>query len=346
MNENIGHNSGGGIKDRLSQLWGGLISRCTQLVQTAREVPDFIDDEETARKAADLIKLMKAAAKEADLTRKQENEPYAAAKQQVDAFFNIPRESVQEAAAEVERRLSKYLQRKAAREEQERRDRAERERQDAELRFNAAVEAEARASEAAQAAALATLAAKAARADKDACVSGARDARLRAANEVVKARQAKASGNAEAFQAAVNAEQVALAEAKAFDEQAAGLRKLEKEAEEKRKADERAAKEAQREVKSNLGDAQRSQNMADKLDRKADANQAELSRTRGELGSVSSLRTDWVHDGFDRAKIDLEALRQHLPADAIDQAIRSFIRAGGRSLRGTNIFEETTAVVR
>jgi hypothetical protein len=341
----IGHNSGN-IRDRLSQLWSSLIDRCQKLVNTAAEVPEFIDDEETARKAADLIKLMKAAAKEADSTRKQENEPYAAAKQQVDAFFNIPKEAVQQAAQEVERRLAKYLQRKAQREELERRERADRERKEAEDRFNAAVEAEARATEAKQAAALAAVAASAAKADKEGAVARARAARLEAETAASKARAAKAAGDGAAYQDALNEQQLKLAEAKALDEQVAALRKIEREAEERRRTEEKIAREANRDVKINVGEAERSQNMAERLDKKADANQAELSRTRGDLGSVSSLRTDWVHDGFDREKIDLEALRQHLPADAIDQAIRSFIRAGGRTLRGTHIFEQTTAVVR
>lgn len=343
---NIGHNSANSIKDRLSQLWSGLIDRCGQLVRTANEVPEFIDDEETARKAADLIKLMKAAAKEADNTRKQENEPYAAAKQQVDAFFNIPKEAVQTAAQEVERRLAKYLQRKAQREEIERRERAEQERRDAEDRFNAAVEAERRASEAKQQAALAEIASAAAKADKETSINRARQARLEAEQAAIRGRVAKANGDGAGYQSAMNEYNLKMAEAKALDEQVAALRKLEREAEERRKAEEKIAREANRDVKLNVGEAERSQNAAARLEKKADANQAELSRTRGDLGSVSSLRTDWVHDGFDRAELDLEALRQHLPADAIDQAIRSFIRAGGRELRGTRIFEQTTAVVR
>jgi hypothetical protein len=268
----------------LSQLWSNLIDRCTQLVRTAAEVPDFIDDEETARKAADLIKLMKAAAKEADSTRKQENEPYAAAKQQVDAFFNIPREAVQQAATDVERRLQKYLQRKAQREEIERRERADRERQEAEDRFNAAVEAEARATHAAQDAALSAAAATAARADKEQAVSGARSARLDAEAAAGKARAAKLAGNGKAYQDAINEQTVKLAEAKAYDEQANALRKLEREADEKRKADERAAREANREVKINVGEAERSQNMADRLDKKADAKQAETTAREQEAG--------------------------------------------------------------
>jgi len=73
---------------------------------------------------------------------------------------------------------------------------------------------------------------------------------------------------------------------------------------------------------------------------------AELSQTRGEYGSLSSLRTVWTFDGLDRNGIDLEALRQHFPSDGLEKAVRAFIKAGGRDLRGVRIFEATTAVVR
>jgi hypothetical protein len=73
---------------------------------------------------------------------------------------------------------------------------------------------------------------------------------------------------------------------------------------------------------------------------------AELSQTRGEYGSLSSLRTQWVFGDIDRDALDLEALRAHIPTDGLKSAIRSFIKAGGRELSGTRIYEETTAVVR
>lgn len=78
----------------------------------------------------------------------------------------------------------------------------------------------------------------------------------------------------------------------------------------------------------------------------AEVKAAELSRTRGEFGAVSSLRTYWTFDGLDRASLDLEALRAHLPLTGLETAIRSFIRAGGRDLRGTTIYETTEAIVR
>jgi hypothetical protein len=53
-----------------------------------------------------------------------------------------------------------------------------------------------------------------------------------------------------------------------------------------------------------------------------------------------------VFDEIDREEIDLEVLRFHIPADGLEKAVRSFIKAGGRELRGTRIYETTAAVVR
>lgn len=83
-----------------------------------------------------------------------------------------------------------------------------------------------------------------------------------------------------------------------------------------------------------------------KAERAADAKAAEMSRTRGEYGSMSSLRTSWVFDEIDRATLDLEALRPYLPVDGLEKAVRAFIKSGGRELRGTTIYETTNAVVR
>jgi hypothetical protein len=76
------------------------------------------------------------------------------------------------------------------------------------------------------------------------------------------------------------------------------------------------------------------------------ATPAELSRSRGEYGSVASLRTFWDFRDMDRRTLDLELLREHLPLDAIEKAVRSLIRAGGRQCRGVTIFENTSTQVR
>ena len=76
----------------------------------------------------------------------------------------------------------------------------------------------------------------------------------------------------------------------------------------------------------------------------AAAKPADLSRTRSDEGAVASLRTFWDFRDLDRAKIDLEALRQHLPEDALERAVRSFVKAGGREIDGAVIFENSRTV--
>lgn len=78
----------------------------------------------------------------------------------------------------------------------------------------------------------------------------------------------------------------------------------------------------------------------------AEANAAELSRSRGDYGAVASLRTFWDFRDFSREMIDLNALRAHLNEEDIKKAVRSFIRAGGRELKGVVIFENTSTSVR
>lgn len=73
---------------------------------------------------------------------------------------------------------------------------------------------------------------------------------------------------------------------------------------------------------------------------------ADLSRTRGTYGAVSSLRTEWTFKDLDRETLDLQALRAHLPQEALEKAVRAFIKAGGRELAGVTIYEETKTVVR
>lgn len=92
--------------------------------------------------------------------------------------------------------------------------------------------------------------------------------------------------------------------------------------------------------------AQEARAKASRAERIAAAPAADVSRTRSSEGSVSSLRTTWEFRNMERARLDLEALRQHLPEKALEQAVRSFIKAGGRELDGVEIYEDHQTVVR
>ena len=120
-------------------------------------------------------------------------------------------------------------------------------------------------------------------------------------------------------------------------------------AEEERRAAEQALEQeagwgagAKEEV---LDDAVAAEERARDAAKEADAKPAELSRTRGDYGSVASLRTIWTGELADRDTLDLEALRPHFTQDALEKAIRTYVKTGGRNLRGAGIYEKSTTVV-
>lgn len=72
---------------------------------------------------------------------------------------------------------------------------------------------------------------------------------------------------------------------------------------------------------------------------------AELSRTRGEFGSTASLTTFWDFKDLHPPSVDLEALRPFLDGEAVQRAVRAFIRSGGRQLVGCTIYQNTKSRV-
>lgn len=89
------------------------------------------------------------------------------------------------------------------------------------------------------------------------------------------------------------------------------------------------------------GEANQARRDAEKAAKRAAAKPAEMGRSRGVRGGMTTLKQFWDHADLDREAIDLNALREHLPMDAIEQAVRSYIKAGGRTLTGVRIFENT-----
>lgn len=77
----------------------------------------------------------------------------------------------------------------------------------------------------------------------------------------------------------------------------------------------------------------------------AAAKPAELARTRTAEG-VSTLRREWVFEIDDFDAIPLDVIRPYLPREAIEKAVRGFVRAGRRELPGVRIFETHSAMVR
>lgn len=127
-------------------------------------------------------------------------------------------------------------------------------------------------------------------------------------------------------------------------------------AERKRLADEQAAAAAAAEAakmnvtaQEQLDKAVQTEAQANRLEQKA-AGKIGIT-SRGTEGASASLRSVWKGEMVDRNALDLEALRQHLSEDAIQQAINSYVRTlakpvEGQPLRGVRIWEHTESVVR
>ena len=67
--------------------------------------------------------------------------------------------------------------------------------------------------------------------------------------------------------------------------------------------------------------------------RKCDA--ASRNRKSGDAEPVVKLT--WTFKDLDKSELNLEALRYHISREALEEAVRSYIRYGGRSLKGVDI---------
>lgn len=102
------------------------------------------------------------------------------------------------------------------------------------------------------------------------------------------------------------------------------------------------AREATRDSNTALDVAVRADKDHQRSEKKTLAGSAELSRTRGDA-SVASIREEYTGEVADRDKLDLESLRDHIPFEALNQAVRSWVKSndGNRNLRGAFIYQET-----
>jgi hypothetical protein len=73
---------------------------------------------------------------------------------------------------------------------------------------------------------------------------------------------------------------------------------------------------------------------------------ADLVRTHTGMGGVATLKQHWVGEITDRHALDLEVLRPYIPILALEQALRAYVRAGGRELAGCKIYQDREALVK
>lgn len=360
----IGHNQpplNEVIKDRYRELF----RRMAELESRCATVPEVLANEDDVGAAQDLYRQIRAEIGAATGAHKEEKKPLDEALKVIKATFAIPAERLEMAGKAILARLDVWKEKKAAEERRAREAAAAKAREEQERKEREAAEAERRAREAEQLrlaeerrqreAEEARERARREQAEAEARAQRAREeeARIMAQRKEREAAEARERAERAAMEERNRAAEAAArekariqreeeqrkldelraqraAEQKAADE--ARARAAEAQAQERaaREAAEAAAKEAKRndrEAKNSLDDALRVERRADRLEGAAQASEAELSRERGELGSVGSLVTRWTWRMVDRDRVPLEALRAYLNPDAIDAAVTRFMQA-------------------
>lgn len=126
---------------------------------------------------------------------------------------------------------------------------------------------------------------------------------------------------------------------------AAEAERLRKEAEEKAAAAVKLeAEELAPQANAALNDAVKAEKQADALEQSIATGKG-LAESKGYLGS-GTLRKRWVGEIVDRNALNMALLGPHIPLDALQKALNSFVAAGGRELAGANIYQKEEVVVR
>lgn len=368
------------IRDDLGTKYAHMEPRTKELLSNAALAPEVIPEADIGR-WQDLAKSMKSQHSALDNARAVEKAPYDRAAGVVHNFFLDPmgrieaaRKSLAAKVTTAKEKLKERLQKEAEEEARRKREEAERIRaeKEAELRRKREEE-EAKAREAERIA-------REAREAEEKKIAEARERQRAAEEEQRKIQEAREKAEREAKEAEEKAERArkeetrrkAEAEAKAKKDEADRLA-----AAEKKKKDDAEAEQARldhlrrREAYDNQlrqevadRDLQRAERETARAERETDkavnkeataialekkvenADGGEFGRTRGDLGSVGTLRKEWTFANIEIESLDLEALRHHIPLDGLERAVRAFIKAGGRECAGVDIFEQDALQIR
>lgn len=360
-----------------------LMRRLKEIRATlAAGVPSKINSKAEAEKLSDLRNAVKKWLAAAKLARTGSKKPWSSIADSFYAFFTRPMDELGKIDADkLEPVLQDWQSREADRQKREEEAKAAAAREEAERQIREAAEAETRRLEAEQKERDAREAAERADRERLAAIKASEDAKRAREEEERRAVEARERAMREEAERKERQEAAAkeeenrrqansigdimrgiarIVEKADIEKRREELRKIESEqkeqarklAEQKRNA-ERQAIAARKDIRAEtrneseaIDAATRAERAADKSEAIAESKPAALSRVRGEHGSVSSLRTFLNFRDLNRAELDLEALRYHLPLAALETAVRSYIDVGGTKLRGVEIFEDQSTVTR
>ncbi len=334
------------ITPYLGRQYADITTRFAELSASAEAMPDTIENDIESGKAGDLVKEIRLWDKKADGARSIEKEPFQKGGATVDSFFKNMTEKLEKAKKRVLEVQTTYLNKK--KDEERRRLEAEalKKREAEEKARVEAAQAEERKRVAEEARVAAEAAATEARENKDELEQGRLDAETALANAKLKKAIARRDRDEDAFSAAsveVTNAIASLADAKerlrgAREAQRVALADAEKKAKELRTATTAA---------NNAGDtAEREGAGAAKIEKKLEkASDGDLSRTRGEHGSVNTLARHW-----EATIVDMQLVHENvaliiglIDPDVIQVAVNKRMRAGNRDVPGVTYEEVSDA---
>lgn len=180
------------IMDRLEADYAALVNTCTQMCDSATELPAVIETSEQLAKFAATVQEFRELAKRVESTREQEKAPYLAGGRAVDGFFFRLSDAVLKSQAAVNSIITTFKQRQLAEERERLRREQEQARQREEAARRAIEEANRKAREAQEAAAKARKAETFAKHQEEAArqAEAAEEARVNAMIESQRAEEA------------------------------------------------------------------------------------------------------------------------------------------------------------
>lgn len=385
MNDMMGHNKPP-LAVEIRERHKDVFDKLDELASADAIVPEKIRNDDEEGKAQDIYKAAKKALATATAMHKLEKAPFDDAIKEIKATFAKPMEAVEKVSKILLQRIDDYKAEKAVAERRRREEEARKAAEEAAQKQREAEEADRKRREAEEARRQEEERARRAQEEREKAEREAREARERAERlkeeqarlekerkerEIREAEEAKLREKRnEELEIQRKAEreehdrrmaelkqqrEAEEAKAKAAREEAAKALQARREAEDAAAAAKRDEKAATREMDNSMDDAVRLERRAAKLDDASHASEADLSRGRGDYGSVGSRATYWTWRMLDRDQIPLEALRAYIHPDAIDAAVTRFLNAHrpelgqGRDMNdllpGVEFYRDTTTRV-
>lgn len=370
------------IPGYLTAEYPDIVRRLKEIREGVKGLPSRIDSKDDAEKFSDVRGMIKKWVTQAKAARTAEKKPWSAVADAFYAWFSRPIDELVEIDAKtVAPVLEDWQNRELARKRREEEEAARLKREEADKLAREAAEAEARKVEAQRLEREAKEAAERAERERLESIRRAEEAKKAREEEERKAAEARERARLEEIarkeRAAKEAEEnearrfangigdimrgiARIVEKAEIEKRREELRRIEQEEKdrakklaEERRDQERQAVAARKDIRSAARDERESMDAAIAADKKADKHEdtlnskaAELTRVRGEHGSVSSLKEFKNFRNIVRAQINWAQVGQFVSDEHLEAAIRAMLHAGIYVIPGVEVFDDTSTSTR